>query len=103
MLAILTLIFDFHFAAIQMKLFALCCMQCSMQCLLHLRVFQVDVTNRSSTVDLSHYVYSGEWELLHVSVQVCCYPNSELEYQLSWRSQKSIKLIPFAICKTRLL
>ena len=31
---------------------------------------QVDVTNRSSFVDLSNYVYSGEWDLLHISVQV---------------------------------
>ncbi|XP_064619930.1 neuronal acetylcholine receptor subunit alpha-10-like isoform X2 [Lineus longissimus] len=30
--------------------------------------FQVDVTNRSAKVDLSNYVYSGEWELLEISV-----------------------------------
>lgn len=29
---------------------------------------QVDVTNRSSTVDLSNYVYSGEWELIDILV-----------------------------------
>lgn len=31
---------------------------------------QVDVTNRSYFVDLSNYVYSGEWELLDISVKV---------------------------------
>lgn len=30
--------------------------------------FQVDVTNRSADVDLANYVYSGEWELLHIRV-----------------------------------
>ena len=30
--------------------------------------FQVDVTNRSARVDLNNYVYSGEWELLSISV-----------------------------------
>ena len=31
--------------------------------------FQVDITNRSDRVDLSNYVYSGEWELLDVFVE----------------------------------
>lgn len=30
--------------------------------------FQVDLTNRSTFVDLSNYVYSGEWELLDIRV-----------------------------------
>ncbi|XP_052796704.1 neuronal acetylcholine receptor subunit alpha-10-like isoform X2 [Mya arenaria] len=30
--------------------------------------FQVDVVNRSAEVDLSNYVYSGEWELLNIKV-----------------------------------
>ncbi|XP_021375383.1 acetylcholine receptor subunit alpha-like [Mizuhopecten yessoensis] len=30
--------------------------------------FQVDLTNRSAAVDLSNYVYSGEWELLDIRV-----------------------------------
>ena len=30
--------------------------------------FQVDVTNRSARVDLNNYVYSGEWDLLEISV-----------------------------------
>ncbi|XP_074650363.1 neuronal acetylcholine receptor subunit alpha-10-like [Tubulanus polymorphus] len=30
--------------------------------------FQVDVTNRSQDVDLSNYVFSGEWELLNIKV-----------------------------------
>ncbi len=29
---------------------------------------QVDVTNRSARVDLANYVYSGEWELIEISV-----------------------------------
>jgi len=32
--------------------------------------FQVDVTNRSSFVDLANYVFSGEWELLDITVKV---------------------------------
>ncbi|CAL1526683.1 unnamed protein product, partial [Lymnaea stagnalis] len=28
--------------------------------------FQVDITNRTSEVDLSNYIVNGEWELLHV-------------------------------------
>ncbi|CAI9719255.1 neuronal acetylcholine receptor subunit alpha-10-like isoform X1 [Octopus vulgaris] len=28
--------------------------------------FQVDVTNRSADVDLTNYVYSGEWDLLNI-------------------------------------
>jgi len=31
---------------------------------------QVDVTNRSHFVDLSNYIYSGEWELLDIAVKV---------------------------------
>lgn len=40
--------------------------------------FQVDITNRSGGVDLANYVFSGEWELLDISVQrnevfyACC-------------------------------
>ena len=40
--------------------------------------FQVDVTNRSANVDLANYVYSGEWELLDITVNrnevfyACC-------------------------------
>lgn len=40
--------------------------------------FQVDVTNRSAGVDLANYVYSGEWELLGITVHrsevfyACC-------------------------------
>ncbi|KAK7492528.1 hypothetical protein BaRGS_00016194, partial [Batillaria attramentaria] len=40
--------------------------------------FQVDVTNRSATVDLENYVFSGEWELIDVLVRrtevyyACC-------------------------------
>ncbi|XP_029633439.1 neuronal acetylcholine receptor subunit alpha-10 isoform X2 [Octopus sinensis] len=30
--------------------------------------FQVDVTNRSADVDLTNYVYSGEWDLLNIKV-----------------------------------
>lgn len=30
--------------------------------------FQVDITNRSARVDLSNYIYSGEWDLLDVTV-----------------------------------
>jgi len=38
--------------------------------------FQVDVTNRSAGVDLANYVFSGEWELLSISIvrnEVCWY------------------------------
>ncbi|XP_055874412.1 neuronal acetylcholine receptor subunit alpha-10-like isoform X3 [Biomphalaria glabrata] len=31
--------------------------------------FQVDITNRSSTVDLQNYVFSGEWELMDVRIR----------------------------------
>ncbi|GFR93221.1 neuronal acetylcholine receptor subunit alpha-10 [Elysia marginata] len=40
--------------------------------------FQVDVTNRTSRVDLQNYVYSGEWELMDVRIRrtvvkyACC-------------------------------
>ncbi|NP_001297421.1 neuronal acetylcholine receptor subunit alpha-10-like precursor [Aplysia californica] len=40
--------------------------------------FQVDITNRSDSVDLQNYVYSGEWELIdvrirrHVVTYACC-------------------------------
>ncbi|RUS75096.1 hypothetical protein EGW08_017150 [Elysia chlorotica] len=40
--------------------------------------FQVDVTNRTSRVDLQNYVYSGEWELIDVRIRrtvvkyACC-------------------------------
>ncbi|KAL8568804.1 hypothetical protein ACOMHN_000087 [Nucella lapillus] len=40
--------------------------------------FQVDITNRSAQVDLTNYVYSGEWELIDVRVRrtemyyACC-------------------------------
>ena len=30
--------------------------------------FQVDVNNRSARVDLGNYVFSGEWELLHITI-----------------------------------
>ena len=30
--------------------------------------FQVDVTNRSARVDLANYVFSGEWDLLYITV-----------------------------------
>ncbi|XP_053406202.1 neuronal acetylcholine receptor subunit alpha-2-like isoform X1 [Mercenaria mercenaria] len=30
--------------------------------------FQVDVTNRSANVDLSNYIYSGEWDLIDIIV-----------------------------------
>ena len=30
--------------------------------------FQVDITNRSASVDLSNYVFSGEWQLLDIKV-----------------------------------
>jgi len=42
------------------------------------RRFQVDITNRSSEVDLSNYVNNGEWELVsirierHVVTYACC-------------------------------
>ena len=29
---------------------------------------QVDVINRSANVDLGNYIYSGEWELIHIEV-----------------------------------
>ena len=31
--------------------------------------FQVDITNRSAHVDLTNYVFSGEWELIDVQVR----------------------------------
>ncbi|KAH9523935.1 Neuronal acetylcholine receptor subunit alpha-10, partial [Bulinus truncatus] len=31
--------------------------------------FQVDITNRSATVDLQNYVFSGEWELMDVRIR----------------------------------
>ncbi|CAL1529682.1 unnamed protein product [Lymnaea stagnalis] len=40
--------------------------------------FQVDITNRSATVDLQNYVFSGEWELMDVRIRrtevtyACC-------------------------------
>jgi len=58
------------------------------------------VTNRSSFVDLSNYVYSGEWELLRVSVQVFFYqPFAVIDYIESINEYRSF--LVFLICTFR--
>ena len=54
--------------------------------------FQVDVTNRSTTVDLSNYVFSGEWELLKIygirnemRYQCCDEPYPDVTFTIQMR------------------
>ena len=54
--------------------------------------FQVDITNRTAQVDLSNYVYSGEWELItiygirnEVIYQCCNIPYPDVTFTIVMR------------------
>lgn len=54
--------------------------------------FQVDITNRTAQVDLSNYVYSGEWELItiygvrnEVVYQCCNIPYPDVTFTIVMR------------------